>query len=269
MHSIAFNHIQCSLKGIQKHSSVSDRVQLHSIRFNCIQYLLKGIHMHSSEFSGGHKGIQSSQITKGPMDMCLNMQSIRKPHRFAPNVRWMFINVPWLDLRTRCYLPKEEWCQVSILGRDFDENEIGDEKYEVWYLLIIRQSMYSTRNKYLSNQFSRFMQLLHHLPGAPTGMIKYPLFSTDFMSHTYLYHLPWNKDVPIGAPPDISVVVSQRGKIHPLSALDASKVQWWNWDSAIMGSSIYTFIIKKLQYTYSLILHVNICVHVVRWFCIF
>jgi hypothetical protein len=47
---------------------------------------------------------------------------------------------------SRHHSQKEEWCQTSILGSGFGENENGDEKQEVWYLL---NSIYISRKIYL------------------------------------------------------------------------------------------------------------------------
>jgi hypothetical protein len=48
---------------------------------------------------------------------------MQKPHRFALNVRWMFVNIPCY-----AYSPNDERNQTSILGSGFGEYEIGDEK---------------------------------------------------------------------------------------------------------------------------------------------
>ena len=74
-HSSTFNHVQCSLKHIQSCLVEFNWVQQHSLLAKMHSHTLQVIQwqLHSL------KGIQFSQTTKGPMDMCLNMQSMRKP----------------------------------------------------------------------------------------------------------------------------------------------------------------------------------------------
>jgi hypothetical protein len=118
-HSILTQRHSCALKCIQLYSAVFNWVQLGSLLAQRCSSALKCVQWWSLSL----KGIQSGQKNKGPMDMCLNMWSMRKPHRFALNVHWMFFNVQWLYRFTK----RRMTSNVNI-GKRFVENEIGDEK---------------------------------------------------------------------------------------------------------------------------------------------
>ena len=63
---------------------------------------------------------------------------------------------------------------------------------------------------------------------------------------TKLYPLSRTNDVPVGAPPDISVVVPQQGRIHLVSTLDANK--------SPVGSNMYILYLNKynIEFTKSI-----------------
>jgi hypothetical protein len=87
VHSTVFNHIQLCSSAFNTHSKAFTCTQAHSSTFTRVQW-----------WSHSLKGIQSGQTAKGPIDMCLNMRSMRNPYIFAPNIRWMFFNIPWVDV---------------------------------------------------------------------------------------------------------------------------------------------------------------------------
>ena len=123
VHSGAFNHIQCSLKGIHAHS---EHIHTRSSAFNTCSKMFSHTQsgfMHVQFWSMVvtlTKRHLVSQATKGPMDMCLNRQSMRKPYVNGHNVCWMFFNIPWLDII----------CQKTNdikLNHWEGENEIGNQ----------------------------------------------------------------------------------------------------------------------------------------------
>ena len=87
MHTQMFNHVQpCSMvtQSVNEHS---EHVQPCSSWFNTCSEHSCALRVHSSTFehvqwwSHSLKGIQFGQTTKGPIDMCLNTRSMRKPYR--------------------------------------------------------------------------------------------------------------------------------------------------------------------------------------------
>ena len=88
---------------IQMHSMLAPRgshIQVHSGVVTLTQWLSDGLDK------------------KGPMDMCSNMGSSRRSHRFGLDVNWMFFNV---------ICQKKNDIKL-ILGRGFGENAMGNKQ---------------------------------------------------------------------------------------------------------------------------------------------
>ena len=141
-HSCTFKQVQSGSIAFNTRSKVFVHTQAHSIMFSLIQSCsieYNDVQLHSilfitrsKMFTGTQEHSVVATLTQrhsvwsdkwSPMDMCLNMWSMWKPHRFTlMSIGCSSMFHDYTDL------PRDEWRQTSILGRGFGENQIGNKK---------------------------------------------------------------------------------------------------------------------------------------------